>query len=180
MKIKLSISIILFVTLTGFVAVADWFTFKNEAYAIEFPAKPTTDVKTVNSAVGELKLDITMYDASKLSKNDDNLAYMSMSTEYPEFLISSDNKEGLNKIFRGGIDGAVKRVDGRLLSEKVIQIDGFPGREVRADVKDGLALIKMRFYLVKNKIYMVQVITKTENEGNKSFNRFFNSFKLIK
>jgi hypothetical protein len=69
-------------------------------------------------------------------------------------------------------------VHGKLLSEKIIQINGFPGREARIDFRDGLAVITMRAYLVKNKMYILQTITETKKDFNKSIGKFMDSFKL--
>jgi len=49
---------------------------------------------------------------------------------------------------------------------------------VRIDFKDGLAVIRMRYYLVKNRLFMLQIFTETKKEQNKSIDRFMDSFKL--
>ncbi len=180
MKIKLTIPLF-FLLATAVSAQSDsWVLFKTAAFSAEFPKQPATEATKVNSAIGELKLDMYTYDASESSDNDANYVYMVMSTEYPDSLVNSDDTDRLPDIFRGGIDGAVNNVKGKLLSEKIIEIDGFPGREIKIDFKDGLAVITVRLYLVKNKMYMVQVITATENDMNKASQKFLNSFKLIK
>ena len=122
---------------------------------------------------------IHMYDASS-SPKEDNLIYGCIETEYPDSLIQASKDESyISGLFRGGIDGAVNNVQGKLLSESIISIQGYPGREIKVDFKDGLAIIRMRFYMVKNKMYILQTITLTGKDPNPSINQFFNSFRLL-
>jgi hypothetical protein len=162
----------------SFRSPGDWFQFKSDGYNISFPVKPTADTKMIQSEVGELKMGINMYDASKSGNKDDNLVYMTMSTEYPDSVINSDMKEKLPTLFRNAVDGSVKRVGGKLLSETEIEIEGFPGREIKVDYRDGLAVIKAQYYLVKNKMFAIQVITLTGKFPNASQELFMKSFQL--
>jgi hypothetical protein len=42
-----------------------------------------------------------------------------------------------------------------------------------------LYIMKMRFYLVRNKMYIIQTITDIKKTDNKSAERFMGSFRLI-
>ena len=161
---------------TGFQKSVDWYQYKSAGYEVAFPAEPKAQQQTVPTQIGDLKMDIRMYEPSKSGQEDDNLVYMTNVTEYPESKINSDNKANLEAVFRGGIDGSVKNVEGKLLSEKVIEMAGFPGREIKVDVKNGIAIIRARYFLVKNVMYIVQVITATEKFPNAAADRFFSSF----
>jgi hypothetical protein len=48
------------------------------------------------------------------------------------------------------------------------------------DFQEGLAIINMRFYLVNNRMYVLQAISETGKEKNRSVARFMNSFTLTK
>jgi hypothetical protein len=163
----------------SFTSFNDWFLFETKNCRIYFPKKPNDQPQIIKTAIGELKLNIYMYEVPDSIK-DDNLVYGLIITDYPDSVINSDKKNILDVFFRNSIDGAVSNVHGKLLTESVIQIDGFPGREIRVDFRDGLAVIKMRFYLVKNEMYIIQTITDTKRDFNKSINRFMDSFELIK
>lgn len=179
-KLKnLTAAILLLTLLTGFAIQDDWFLFASKGFSMKFPFKPGSEQRVVNSAIGELNMSINMYDASG-NKNDSNLVYGLIYTEYPDSLINSDKKEILDDLFRNSINGSVTSVSGKLLSEKIAEIDGFPGREVRIDFQDGMAIIRMRLYLVKNTMYILQTICETKKDNNKSIDRFMNSFKLIR
>jgi hypothetical protein len=178
-KAKTLIGIILVLVLTaGFTYQTDWFLLKSDGFQAEFPSEPVSQPQVVNSEIGDLKVNLFMYDASQ-GGTDSNLVYLVGFTEYPDSLVNSNMTELIPNFFRGSIDGAVKNVNGKILSETVIEINGYPGREVKIDFMEGQAIIMMRFYLVKNRLFMTEIATETSKVPNKSINRFFNSFKLI-
>ena len=162
---------------TSFRLLNDWILYQTKHCSIYFPSKPSFETEDMNSAVGKLKIDMYMYEVPD-SVADDNHLYALYETEYPENSISSDRKEKQDDFFRGAIDGSAKNVNGKILSEKKIELEGYPGHEVRIDFKDGLAVIRMRYYLVKNRLFMLQIFTETKKEQNKSIDRFMDSFKL--
>jgi len=82
--------------------------------------------------------------------------------------------------FRGAVDGAVSNVKGKLLTEKKIELDGFPGREVTVDFQNGQAIIMMKCFLVRNMMYILEIISETGKENNASSSHFYQSFKLKK
>jgi len=167
----------LIVTVAGFTAAKEWFVRETNTYTIQFPESPEHQTQSVPSEIGDLKMEIDIFDASK-AKGDENLVYGLVTSEYPDSLIDSDNKEILSTFFRNSTDGAVTNVKGKLLSEKEISLGGFPGYEIRIDFQEGLAIITMRSYLVHNKMYVLQVISETAKEKNKAADKFFSSFKL--
>jgi hypothetical protein len=81
-------------------------------------------------------------------------------------------------MFRSAIDGAVESVKGKLLTEKNITLDKYQGREIKVDYDNGAAFIRMRLYIVKNKMYILQTITYAAKDNNASINEFLNSFQL--
>jgi hypothetical protein len=177
-KVKILTGIIIILTFgPGFMNQEGSFLLESNGFKMEFPKKPDYETQMLNSAAGELKMNIYTYDASK-SGNDDNLLYGFIFTDYPDSLISSDKKEILSDFFRNSIAGSVNNVKGKLLSEKNIEINGFPGREIKVDYREGMAIIKTRIYLVKNRLYIIQTITETRNGSNKSIDKFMDSFRL--
>jgi len=180
MKTKKSlVGIMAMMALTmGFVKPEDWFLLKSEAFQIEFPKEPGAQTKMIDSDIGPLAMKIFMYDASKTG-TDDNLIYGLIHTEYPDSIMSSDKTSQLPVFFRNAIEGTLKNVAGKLLSETTIELQGFPGREIKIDFGNGMAIMKIRYYLVKNKLYMIQTITETGKFSNKSVDRFLDSFKLV-
>jgi len=178
MNTKTLITLLLLTALiTSFKKTEDWYLLETKSYKVLFPKKPTATTQDVDSKIGKLTLNLNFYEVPETEK-DDNHVYLFNETTYPDSLISSDKKEILEEFFKNSIAGSVSNVHGTLLSEKNIEINGYPGREVRIDYQNGLAIIKMREYLVKNIVYMLETITETKKEANSSVDKFLNSFQL--
>ncbi|RPD50991.1 hypothetical protein [Paracnuella aquatica] len=155
---------------------ADWFLYKNQQMSIEFPQEPNITTQSVPTAVGDIEMKIASFESK--NEADSNLAYVFIASDYPDSLINSGKKELLPQFFRASVDGAEKNVNGKLISEKEISIEGFPGREVNVDYGNGQAIISFRMYLVHNRAYFIQTLSETEKAANKDAIRFMNSFKL--
>jgi hypothetical protein len=167
-------SILTLVSIYSFTVATDWYLFENTFSTIEFPAKPVLNTQGLPSAVGKLKMETAF-----LEPTDKNVyLYGLLVSEYPDSLINSDKKEKLAPFFRSAIDGSIKDTKSKLLSEKEISIEKYPGREVRMDYGNGKAIVTMRLYLIKNKMTIVQIITPTVILDSVNKYRFLNSFKL--
>jgi len=164
--------------LSSFLNYEDWFQCETKSYKILFPKKPAASTQKVNSAIGELTLNLNVYEVPQ-NETDDNYVYLVNETAYPDSLINSGSKDLLQTFFRNAIDGAAKNVNGKVISEKDITIQNYPGREVKVDYETARAIIRMRIYLVKNKMFMLQTITDTEKDSNKSITKFMDSFQLV-
>jgi hypothetical protein len=158
----------------------DWYLLRSEEYGyqIKYPAEPSFQQNVIDTELGKLTLNIYILDETRTVKN--GQAYTSAHSVYPEGTIHSDKKEMLDEFFKGSVAGNVNNVNGKLLSEKVIEKDGFPGREIIISLQENLLRIKARSYLVKNTIYTQQVIFFAKNDSNPRTDEFLNSFELIK
>ncbi|MDB5272484.1 MAG: hypothetical protein JWO58_851 [Chitinophagaceae bacterium] len=165
----------------SFTTAEKWVTVhvKKYGYKVAFPKKPTEQTQKINSAVGDLQLNMYLYDASEAIA-DDNLLYLTNCTVYPEALRSTITAENLDVFYRQAIDGAVKNVEGKLLSEKRVDLDGHEGREATVDYQNGLAVITLRLFLINGNMYMIQTIAETSKAPNASSQKFFDSFQLLK
>ncbi|HXU27692.1 MAG TPA: hypothetical protein VN698_10700 [Bacteroidia bacterium] len=158
-----------------------WYPFESKAFGfkVEFPAKPIEKVKVIDTEQGELNLNLFEY-VSKKTNTEPELVYIVSYIEYPTSNINTSDKVQLKQFYKTEADKLVAKMQGKLIKETIINLEGFEGAEYRIEIKDGLEFIKMRLYLINNKLYMVETVTVTKNEFNKHINRFMNSFKLIK
>jgi hypothetical protein len=163
----------------AFVYPQDWVEFETQGCKMLFPGKPGDESQKINTAIGEMTMRMHMYEVPD-GKKDENLLYGLIETEYPADKVNSDKKEIIDEFFKSYTNGAVSKVNGTLLSESKIQIDGYPGNEIRINFSGGAAVIVMRSYLVKNKMFILQTIALPANDHNKSMDRFLNSFALKK
>lgn len=179
MKMKALIALLLLsFVITSFDKSYNWYLLETKSYKILFPKKPDSSTKDIDSQIGKLTLHLNIYEVPE-NETDDNHLYMTNETSYPDSAINSDNMKIVDAFFTNAIAGSVKNVSGKLLSEKAISLGKYPGREVRIDYLNGVAIIKMRIYLVRNTTFMIQTITETKKQDNESINKFMNSFQLI-
>jgi hypothetical protein len=155
----------------------DWVPFSSKDCTILFPKKPVDSQRTIPSAIGPLKITLHLYQPSQ-GQQDDNYSYALGETEYPDTVVNSGMKSKLDKFFDDAAKGAINNIHGKLISVVRIQINGFPGREIRGEASDGSFIMTMRAYLVKNKMYSLGVITAKTKSSNASIGRFLNSFEL--
>lgn len=179
-KFKLVMFFLGLVTIISFKPITEWYKFSTSEFIVLFPKTPTNSLKKVTTEAGEIEMHVYMYNCSK-DETEENLIYSVTSSEYPKAHIEAHIKhDNLETFFRNSIDGMVNNVQGKLISESKINLGKFQGREYKVDFKNGLAIIKNRTYLVGNKVYFIQTITKTEKDNNKSIEKFMNSFTIKK
>lgn len=154
----------------------DWvkYTSSKDFFSISFPGKPVENEQTIPMDSEEMLV-------KNISANIGEKGYGITVMLYPESVkLSSDSKEDAAKVFRSSIDGGVNNLgDGKLVSEKDIVLDGYPGREFKITIMGGKGLITGRIYFVKKHIYLLQAATSIEDEGDEDIKRFINSFQLI-
>ena len=177
-SIRLGVAILLIVLLSGF-APDTWVKIqpKENKFSIEFPRKPEESERKIQTEIGELNMNIMMYEVGKFK--DENSVYGLIYSDYPDSLVNSDFKdEYIDEFFENAIKGTVNNLKGQIIEEKRVLLSSYPGREVKISFMDGQGIMKLHVYLVKNRAYILEVGCETKNDNNKSMDRFFSSFVL--
>ena len=156
----------------------DWTTYNNEEFefSIDFPGTPQVMDQKLPSEVGELTMDMFVVDQSD-NETADNMIYMVVRSEYP---IKADDidAETAQGMLDGSVNGAVTNVNGKLVEEKKVELNGIPGRKVKIEVQG--AFMYLNIYLKKQFIYAAQVICMADKDKNTNISKFFESFKINK
>ncbi|GGI57517.1 hypothetical protein [Winogradskyella haliclonae] len=175
-KIVLFVSVSLFAFGSSF--SQNWERYKSEKFAfiVNFPSEPTESVQKVSTAIGELDMNMFMYQPTTLA--DDNAVYSVIRSEYPEEQFKDATDESNDNILDGAVNGAVNNVNGTLLYDKKTKHNGYPGRSIKIQISAGYLYINA--YLVNNMMYITQVICLIDKDGNDSISRFLNSFDILK
>ena len=141
-------------------------------FSVEAPIPLKEQVQPIDTPAGKIDAHIFMAESK-------TIAYVVAYADYPEQVVSQSNPE---LVLNGARDGMVGNVNGKLVLETRITINNYPGREVVVDVKmpDGKdGTVKARLYLVKNRLYQVEVVTTKGEVAITTINSFLDSFKLI-
>jgi hypothetical protein len=156
----------------------DWYLLKSKdfGFEIEFPKEPKFTKQTSIFEYGKQDFNIFLVELG--NDKDDNITYFACKTIYPDSLINT-YKTNIDDFFNSSIQRSIESVHGKKILDKVISYKDSPGREVKIDFKNGEAVMTMRIYLINNSAYILETITRTEKDYNKSQTKFFDSFKLI-
>ncbi len=144
------------------------------ACTMQFPSKPTKEVREIKTVLGKQKLAIY---AVELEQG--RLAYLFSFTDYPPGFGKLATPE---KALDGAREGMLKAVSGKLVREEKIKIDGFPGRYlVYSGQQDNQTYTgNAKVYLVGDRLYQLQVLGFPGAFNQANADKFFKSFKRVK
>lgn len=152
---------------------SDWIRYKSAEgrYSVLLPVQPAISTQERSTAAGEK---VTQYKATA-------------SDGKATFLIAYfDHVPGTTFSFEKARDGMVAKINGTLLSESAIKLEGHRGRELKISVigPDGTELLdRARLYDVHKRVYVLQVITVKSEDDSASAekaDRYFDSFQVTK
>lgn len=147
------------------------FTSKAGGFSVAVPVTLTEAVETIDARSG--KIDFHMFKGSQ-----GNTFYIVAYADYPPNLIQQSDPE---KILDGSRDGAVGNINGKLVIETRISLDGNPGRELVIDAKAEKGrdvTVKARVFLVKYRLYEALVTAPKGEVSGAEMDDFLRSFKL--
>ena len=143
-------------------------------YKVDLPqGELQRQTQTVETAVGKIDMHMVLsFNEAEVS------AYTVMYNDFPVNGLDQAQKENA---LTGGRDGALRNVNGTLLHEKKISLDGHPGREFHfsATVQGNKARGAWRLYIVNNRLYQIGVLRFGQIPDAGSLDRFFGSFALV-
>ena len=166
-----------FLLLLNTVNAQDWEKYKSEdlTFIAYYPGTPKSTVQKLNTAVGKFDMHMIMY---KSTSENDNLVYSVVRSDYPADNFIDADAAYNNSVLDGSVDGAVTNVDGKLIFDNKVKLNGYPGRSIKIEIQG--ACLYMNTYLVDNSMFVSQVVCLTDKDGNSSIKRFLDSFEIIK
>ena len=156
----------------------EWITYDSEEFnfSVNLPSEPQTMSQEVPTEVGDLTMNMFMVDASA-DVTSKNMVYMVIHTDYPK---NEDRPEEskVQNMLDGSVNGAVSNVNGKLIYAKNVELNGFPGREVKIEVTG--AFMYMNMYVKDSSLYAAQVVCMADKDENEDIGKFLGSLKLNK
>ena len=150
-------------------------------FSLWSPEKMNHKVDSIATPVGKIAWHTYfLQQANEEAEDASSMIFMMSYCDYPAYTVHSDSTELLEEFFESTIDQAVAAVEGELRYVTEQTLHDFPGRFWRIDYLDGEAVIKTRAFVVENRFYTVQVVSKRALNFNPASNRFFDSFKLLR
>ncbi|MBN1811315.1 MAG: hypothetical protein JXA14_05735 [Anaerolineae bacterium] len=153
---------------------ASWkeFTSEEGRFSILLPRTPRQTTETVDTPVGEI-------DERSFTVIHGSITYIVSYSDYPQNVLSAGDPQAILDSFS---DSAVTSIEGKLLSERSISLDGYLGRELKIKIADDsdTAIAQIRIYLVGNRLYYIYTLAPEERASSPSVDKFLNSFKLVR
>ncbi len=148
--------------------------FKSEAGRFSVMAPVALEEETQTYEIPEGKVVSHMF-AGDLG----GIGYVVVYADNPEEAVRKMDPE---KFLDRARDGAVNKVNGKLVTETKITLEGNPGREFVVEASEAGGeewTIKVRLFLVKNRLYVIDAAFKKGKVELSEVDRFLQSFKLI-
>jgi hypothetical protein len=154
---------------------AEFYVSEPGNFRIKFPAEPTTRRRSVQAPNGQLEMNVVQYTAP------DQMTYTVIYTDHPaQFIRGADASAFLD----GGVRGMTSTGQWRILSQEPISLGAHPGRDVKVEIRNPAAreksLGRERLFLIGNRFYQVIVAAPESKARPDDFQRFLDTFAVIK
>lgn len=143
------------------------FKSPDNSFIVMLPKDVKEEKQSINTQLGPIEL-VSYY--AKAKHQEFTIAY----SDYPDSFITARDP---NVLLDGSRDGAVKNIQGTLLSETIIDMNGHPGRELRIEGPQKI-IMKSRIYLVGKRLYQIMTISKPDHSFDKKIEEVLSSFKI--
>lgn len=170
--------IFLLVSFLSCSAQPKWERYSDEKgqFEIEFQGKPTIKKEPQQFQFANVTWTTTFID----KPDENNLSYLVKYADFPANIINSDSLRLLQEFFiltQGDLIPTLAETGLNNINLK--QVKKYPGREFRwIDNPNKLGYTR-RTFLVKNRLYFLEVKYKIENDFNKDIEGFLDKFSLI-
>lgn len=157
--------------LAGGCGKKDVFASKEGGFSVETSSAPKQKKETVPTQNGPVDVYTLTFEMQNPA-----VAYWVVYIDYPEAAV---RQRGVEQLLKEARDGSVDNVRGRLLKERGIVAEGYPGKEIEYEGEDPAEdLYRSRMYLVKQRLYIL-LVTVPRNGPSEHAEKFLNSFKLL-
>ncbi len=158
-------------------AVPQWEPFNSETgqFSILFPTPPEEIAQPIPGQAAELRV-------FSAPDNDTETLYMVLYNELPPIFTEADETL-VQQALDQGRDGGLQNVDGTLVSEESVSLDGYPGRAIAFTMSEGQVpgggQGAAHFYLIEDRFFQLLVIGQGDALPREDVAQFFASFEVI-
>jgi hypothetical protein len=158
------------------VAADKWITFTSNdgGFSLRLPAQPKEQRQPVQTDAGPVEAIMYLVEAG-------NTAFGAGFSDFPDSTAGADPEA----VLAGARDGAANNVNGTVVDERPIELNGFPGLEFAVEIPEassvsGGARYRARLFLVNNRLYQVIYVAPTADESSADYQKLFDSFQLTR
>jgi len=158
---------------------SSWETFSSPkgGFAVSMPSPPVEKKQVVNTPIPQLDVySFTVELKGNPAAHRGAVFYAVYYSDYPDTHVQQTEPE---KILDAARDGGVASSRGHLISELIISLDGYPGRDIRIALPTIRAVMRFRIYLVRQRLYQLAVVTSKDEASSQDIGQFLDSFRLL-
>lgn len=138
------------------------------SFSAQFPTKPGAEDQQVELATGGTVLTHQIV-ATPAKTTSYNITY------FEDRRLANGSAE---EVLNSARDGSVSRVQGNVVSEQRLEVEGHPARDLEVHAR-GNSTLSMRMIAVRGRLFMLMVEdTARQRVDSKNVRKFFDSFKL--
>jgi hypothetical protein len=130
-----------------------------------FRGTPSRQTESAPTPIGSLEF---YHYSIETSDGAHSVAYC----DFPASLVQNGN---LSRMLDGAREGALSKVQGQLLKETKISLNGCRGREFLIKIKED-AFCRAQIFLARNRMYVVQFLGNRQRVDSKDAEKFFDAF----
>ncbi|HEB62146.1 MAG TPA: hypothetical protein ENI82_03245 [Bacteroidetes bacterium] len=154
----------------------NWLFLEGDEFVFNVPDTPSYQVQPLITDLGTIDFNMC-YVESKLNA-DPNQLYTLGFSDYPANSIHSDSTDKVDAFLQSSLEGALQNLKGKLISKKEITMNAYKGLDFEISFQEEAIVDHFQTYLVKNRLYVLQVITLATEKDNDWLEKFFSSFHL--
>jgi hypothetical protein len=161
--------------LISFVTQDHWRYFEapDKSFSVYTPLVFESKIELFTTPLGDIQ-DQTFF------CHHEGAVFMVSFWDYPTGTFHKDSIELIDEFFAATIESAAESVNGHVLYQEALQYKGHQGRLWRIEFNEQKNGIKSKGYLVKDRFYLIQVISsKNKFATNPYPDRFLSSFNLL-
>lgn len=139
------------------------------SFTVLMPSSPQeTSTYATSMAYGKVKANMLTLTKGQLCYSVSWVDYPEGTQRNPKTALSLDDTR----------NGIIEGLQGSLLGEEHVQIQGFPGRKFRIQPAAPQATVLMKILVVGDRLYQILVTCPKEKSFSPAISKFFDSFKL--
>lgn len=154
-----------------------WQVFKdfNGKFKVEIPCEKMEEkIQTIQTAVGSLEYHTFV--CTPTDADAENKVYIVSYVDYPIDILHPDSTDLKQQLLETSLESSVESLSGVLVYKDEVILKGEKGFFWRTDYNKGNAVMKTKSFIVKNRLYMVQVATQKARSRNLEADKYLNSF----
>jgi hypothetical protein len=141
-------------------------------FSVLMPGESSERTQTTKTALGPMDIHI-------FTLEDKDARYVMVYNDFPAYVAQMD-KAVIAKLLESVRDGAVSGFNGTLIKDSTITLSGgYQGREIQVESADKKRILRSRIYMVKARLYQVEISVPKDEVSAKYVTKYLDSFKVL-